>query len=40
MVMTEDFAVVIDDLQDYHDFKTLNEFKAQLWVHLEKVINA
>jgi hypothetical protein len=38
MVMTEDFAVVIEDLPDYHDFNSLNELKARLWVHLEKVI--
>jgi hypothetical protein len=38
MVMTEDFAVVIEDLPDYHDFNSLNELKARLWVHLEQVI--
>lgn len=38
MLMTEDFAVVIEDLPDYHDFNSLNELKARLWVHLEKVI--
>jgi hypothetical protein len=40
LVTTEDFAVLIKDLPDYHDFNTLNELKARLWIHLEKVIKA
>jgi len=38
MVTTEDFAVLIKDLPDYHDFNSLSELKARLWNHLEKVI--
>jgi len=40
LVTTEDFAVLIKDLPDYHDFNTLEELKARLWIHLEKVIKA
>ena len=36
--MTEDFAVCIKTLPDYEDYNSLEELKANLWIHLENII--
>ena len=39
MLLTEYFAVVINDLPDHRDYGSVKELKALLWNHIERVIS-
>lgn len=40
MLTTEDFGVVLKNLPEPEDYGTIEELKAAMWLHLEKVLSS